>query len=128
REDIQIMKIARNEWAAVLKDSHPRMKNYKAEIERLEKALELQKENCLEEERQRRQALSAQIQNLEDSIKDWEAKALAANRLMIENGRLTANVNSAKSQYDRVLNLVQNLEREKKLGQENVSNMARDSP
>ncbi len=128
REDIQIMKISRDEWAAVLKDAHPKMKNYKTDIERLEKALELQKENFLEEERQRRQSLLAQIQNLEDSITDWEARALEANHLMIENGRLTANVNSAKSQYDRVLSLIQNLEREKKLGQENVSVMERACP
>jgi capsular exopolysaccharide synthesis family protein len=69
-----------------------------------------------------------QIQTLEKSVQDWEAKTLQTSRKSSEFQRLRANVQRTQALYDRLLATLQTLDVNKEISPESVTVMEKASP
>jgi capsular exopolysaccharide synthesis family protein len=127
KEQLQIEKAARDEDAQVMREAHPKMIRHEQEISRLEKAIEFYRRESLEEILRYREALALRIRNLQETIKEWQARALDSNRRMADYEKLTVEVQRTQAGYDRVLALSQNVDFKGKIDQENVSILERAS-
>src|SRR5207249_981501 len=80
KQQIQLLKVERDELAQYLRAKHPKIIKLNDEITREEKLIELYKQQGVEQLTNRREAIRLQIQNLEAESKDWEVKALDSSR------------------------------------------------
>jgi capsular exopolysaccharide synthesis family protein len=128
KQQVDLLKIQREELGRDLRPRHPKMQKLDEEIARGEKVLGLFRQQTRDQTDATKQALKLKIDSLEESTKEWEAKLMAANIRLAEFDRLKANVQRVQSLYDRLLNLLQTVDVNKNLDQEIVSVMERPSP
>ncbi len=121
KQQIQMLKLEREERGIFMRPSHPKMVDLDLQIQRLEKSLEVYRSDALTELEQRRKNTQARIKTLDDQIKDWEAKALEANTKMTEFARLREIVDRARAQYDRLADVVQKINYSSRFNTENLS-------
>ena len=113
----------------VLKPQHPKMLKAQEEVAKLERlisileqqnkeASQVQLANLKADNELRVKSLKAELVNLEASLKEWEEKALEANRKDAEYQRLTSQIQRTKESYDQLLKSVQSLDIGKNVNQE----------
>ena len=127
KQQVDLLKIQREELGRDLRPKHPKMQKLDEEIARGEKVLGLFRQQTRDQVDATKQALKLKIDSLEESTKEWEAKLMGANTRLAEFDRLKANVQRVQSLYDRMLNLLQTVDVNKNLDQEIVSVMERPS-
>jgi capsular exopolysaccharide synthesis family protein len=128
KQQVDLLKIQREELGRDLRPRHPKMQKLDEEIARGEKVLGLFRQQTRDQMEAAKQALKLKIDSVEESTKEWEAKLMAANTRLAEFDRLKANVQRVQSLYERLLNLLQTVDVNKNLDQEIVSVMERPSP
>ncbi len=128
RQQVELLKIQREELARYLRPRHPKIQKLEEEIARGEKVLGFFRQQTRNQTEVAKQAVKLKIDSVVESTQEWEGKLLAANTRLAEFDQLKANVQRVQSLYDRLLNLLQTVDVNKNLDQEIVSVMERPSP
>ena len=125
RQQLNLLKIQRDELSRYLRPKHPKIQRLDEEIARGEKIIELYRQQGQDQLATALQALKLKIEGVQSTTKEWEAKLMDATRRVAEFDRLKINVQRIQSLYDRLLNLLQTVDVNKNLDQEVVSVMER---
>lgn len=125
RQQLQMLRLEREEMSQVLKSKHPKIKALDEEILRNKQLIQTFHQQNREGLIASRETLQNKMQTLEAAIKEWEVKVLDSTRKMAEYDRLKSNTQRIQSQYDRLLSLLQNVDVNKNLDQEMVSVLER---
>lgn len=128
REQLMLLKGEREDLSRYLKPKHPKIIKMDEEIARAERSLEIFKQQTADQLASTRNSLRLQIANLEESIKEWEAKAAESSRKMAQYEQLKADENRLKSLYERLLSTSQTVGVGRNLDQENISIMENATP
>jgi capsular exopolysaccharide synthesis family protein len=129
RQQLIQQKAEQDRLALVLKPRHPKMMKITEEVAKLERliaileqqnkeASQVQLSNLKADNELRVKSLKVELVNLDASLKEWEEKALEANRKDAEYQRLTAQIQRTKESYDQLLKSVQSLDIGKNVNQE----------
>jgi capsular exopolysaccharide synthesis family protein len=97
------------ERSEVWKPAHPRLKELKAEVERIQRNLEVIKSQNAEAAANRIVNIKAELKSLDSSIQTWEEKSLEASRKDGEYQTLQANVARTQAQTEKLLGSVNSI-------------------
>jgi succinoglycan biosynthesis transport protein ExoP len=120
-QQIALLKSKRDDLSKFLRPTHPKIVKLDEEITGQEKLVAVFKQQSLKQLENRRQALKHQIQVLEKSFEQWDAKALEASRKMADYERIRQDVQRTQGLYDRLLGVIQTVDVNKNLAQQGVT-------
>lgn len=106
KQQVQLLKAQRDMLAKDLRPKHPKILKLNDQITEQEKLIELFRQDTVEKLETRRKSIGKQMENLQASIKEWEAKALDLSQRLALFNRIKSKVDRLKTLYDR---LTQNL-------------------
>ncbi|MFO1499934.1 MAG: polysaccharide biosynthesis tyrosine autokinase [Verrucomicrobiota bacterium] len=127
RQQLQILKLQRDELAPFLRPQHPKMQKFEEDIARAEKMLAMFDQESRDQMEPTRQAQQLKIDAVKDLIGQWEAKLLEATGKLADYDQMKANVQRLQTVNDRLVGMLQSLDVNKTLDQEVVSVMERAS-
>ena len=127
KQQVLLLKAEQQEMAQYLRPKHPRMIAIGEEIVRHERLLGIFRQQSTEQMESRRNSLALQIETLEKSVMEWEAKTLESSRKSSEFQRLKSNIQRTQSLYDRLLATLQALDVNREISPESVTVMERAS-
>jgi capsular exopolysaccharide synthesis family protein len=119
-QQIQLLKVKRDELLEWLLPIHPKILKYDETIAEQEKIIDVFKKESLTQMANRRAAITLQIKSLETETKEWEAKALDATRRMTDYDRLRADVQRKQGLFEKLLGVIQQVDVNRTLDQEMV--------
>jgi len=127
KQQILLLKADQQEMAQYLRPRHPRMVAMGEEIARRERLLEIFRRQSTEQLESRKSSLALQIETMEKSVKEWDAKTLDSSRKNSEFQRLRANMQRTQALYDRLLATLQTLDFNREISPESVTVMEKAS-
>jgi polysaccharide biosynthesis transport protein len=113
---------------AVYKDKHPKLIAARQQIEDLERLIRTIREQNREGTQARLSTIDAELKGIDQSIKVWEEKVLAASQKDAEFRRLQAGVERTQGLYEKLLTSVQTLDVGKNLNQEDLQIIQKATP
>ncbi len=128
RQQVQALRIQRDQLGKYLRPQHPKMIRLAEEIERADRLLEAYRAQTAEQLAATRQGLKIKIETIEASVKTWETNVGEANSRLVEYDRLLQNVDRMQSLRDRLLPLLQSIDVNRNIDQDTVSILQRPSP
>ncbi|MBI3881520.1 MAG: polysaccharide biosynthesis tyrosine autokinase [Verrucomicrobia bacterium] len=123
KEQLQLARAERADWARYLKPRHPRIMKMDLDISRLEQLLEIYRQQSREQLTDARDSVKVQIQSVQQAVAEWTTKAQEANRKMADYEKLKAGEDRQRALFEKLLNMAQSIGTSKNLEQENVSVM-----
>ena len=123
RQQINLLKLKRDEFSQFLRPTHPKIVKLNGDIAIQEKLAEVSRDESLKRLANRRHAVELEIQNLEKASAEWDVKTLDASRKMSEYQRIRHGLDRLQAAYDRLLGVIQTVDVSKTLDQENVGIM-----
>jgi polysaccharide biosynthesis transport protein len=109
-QEVEILKIQREKLSKFLRPKHPKIVSLNEEIARGEKLIDLFRAQNHDQLVASEEAVKMKMDSVLASIKEWDAKVVDANIRIAEAERLKLNVTRAQSFYDRLANLLQNVD------------------
>ncbi len=128
KQQVLLLQAERQEMGRYLRTNHPKMIAMSEEIGRREQLLKIYRLQSAEQLESRRASLALEIQNLEKSVKEWDAKALEMQAKTAQYQRLKANSQRIQALYDRLLATMQTLDVNKEVSPESVMIMEKAAP
>jgi len=128
RQQVLLLKTEQEDLAQYLRPKHPKMVALTEEISRRERLLSIFRQQSAQQLESHRESLKLQILNLENDVKEWNARALEMSRRGAEFQRLKANAQRTQALYDRLLATMQTLDVNKQISPESVTIMEKASP
>jgi capsular exopolysaccharide synthesis family protein len=128
QENIEKLKIQRDELGEYLKDQHPKMIALSDEIAKEEKFLDVLKTRDQQSRDLHLQDLELQIRNLQAQISDWNKKSLDLSQRLGVYEELRNKITREQSLYNQMASSIQNVDLNKKVDQEDVNIMEAASP
>jgi succinoglycan biosynthesis transport protein ExoP len=128
KQQILLLKADQQDIGQYLRPKHPKMVALSEEISRRERLLEIYRQQSAEQLESRKNALALQLQNLEQDLRQWNAKALDQQRKAAEYQKIKANSQRVQALYDRLLATMQTLDVNKEISPESVTIMEPASP
>ena len=104
KQEVQLLKAERDMLAKDLRPKHPKILKLNDDITKAEKLIDLYREDTVEKLETRRKSIGKQMENLQASIKEWEAKALDLSQRLAQFNRVKGKVDRLKTLYDRLTN------------------------
>ena len=98
-----------DERAETWKPKHPRLQALKTEVEKIQRNLEVIKNQNTEAAANRLVAIKAELKSLESTVALWESKVNEAGRMDAEYQTLTANVARTQAQLEKLLGSVSSI-------------------
>lgn len=92
-----------SEWKAVWKPAHPKLKAIVADIEKLQRQINIIKDQNSNLVKARVTTIAAELKTLDVSIVEWDAKVLEASRKDAEYQTLQSDVARTQSQLEKLL-------------------------
>ena len=126
--ELEGLKIQRERLSKYLKPKHPKIAKLDNEIDRAQKLLGLFRRQTQQQLASSRFALQLKIDNILNSIKEWEAKVTEANARISEAEHLKQNVGRSQDLYDRMVVLLENVDISRSIDQETLSILEPASP
>ncbi len=126
--ELALLKIQHEKLDRYLLPKHPKMVKLNADIERAEKLVEIFSRQSRSQLESTRQAIDLRLENVMQSIQEWEVKVVKANTRIAEAERLRINVQRAQSVYERLAMLLQNVGISRNIDQETLAILERASP
>jgi Mrp family chromosome partitioning ATPase len=123
RQQVILLKAEQDDLGRYLRPKHPKIIALNEEIARQERFLAVFRQQSCEQLDARRDSLMRQIHNLDQEVREWEAKALEISRKTAEFQRLKANSQRTQALYDRLLATMQTLDVNKQISPESVTVM-----
>jgi hypothetical protein len=108
-KEIELLKLQRERLSKNLRPKHPKIVKLDADIERGEKLAEIYRRQSREQLASSQAAIQLKMENVRNSIREWEGKVVEANSRIAEAERLKMNVQRAQGMYERLALLVQNV-------------------
>jgi capsular exopolysaccharide synthesis family protein len=127
-QGVELLKIQRERLSKNLRPKHPKIVKLDADIERGQRILEMYHNQSRDQLATARQALKMRTDSVLAAMKEWEIKVVAANVLIAEAERLKQSVNRAQSLYDRLVNLLQNVDISRNIDQSTLAILEPASP
>jgi capsular exopolysaccharide synthesis family protein len=100
RQQIEVLRAERAEYAKDLRPKHPIMVDLDRQITQQQQLIEVFRKQSADDLQRRREAARLEIANLEKTIKEWEAKALDLSQQLAEYGAIQANVARKRAQLE----------------------------
>jgi polysaccharide biosynthesis transport protein len=119
-QQMHLLMAKRDELARFLRPEHPLIIKLDQDIATQRQIVQVAQDEAAKQLALRRQALDAQIKNLETTSKEWDAKAIETTSQVAEFERLQQNVQRLQAAYDKSFGLIQNLDVANRIEQENV--------
>ncbi len=104
KQQVQLLKAERDILAKNLRPNHPKIIKIADEVSKQEKLIDLYRGDALEKLKTRRESIGKQMENLQTSIKEWEAKALDLSQRLAQFNRVKGKVDRLKVLYERLAN------------------------
>ena len=131
-QELELWKLEREKLSKNLRPEHPRIVKLDAEIEQAQKLTELYRKQIrtqnLEQIAATRQSLKLKADSVKDSIREWEAIVVNANARVAEADRLKMNLARSQNLYDRLLNLLQNVDISRNIDQATLAILEHAAP
>jgi len=127
-ENIEKLKILRDDYGTYLKDMHPKMIALSDAIDKEQKFLELLKTQNTQQQKAHSEDLELQIQNLEKQIADWNKKALDLSQRLGTFQLLKNKIAREQTRYNDLASSVQSVNLNKTIDQEDVIVIEQPSP
>lgn len=127
-QQLELLKIERDKLSKYLRPQHPKIVKLDEDIAKGQELLDLYRNQNREQLATDRQALKMKTDSVEDSIKEWEVKVVEANARIAEADRLKLNVTRTQGLYDRLVNLLQNVDISRNIDQDNLAILESASP
>jgi succinoglycan biosynthesis transport protein ExoP len=102
KQQVQLLKAQRELLAKDLRPRHPKILKLNDQITEQEKLIQLFRQDTVEKLQNRRESIGKQMENLQSSIKEWEAKALDLSQRLAQFNRIKGKVDRLKTLYDRL--------------------------
>jgi polysaccharide biosynthesis transport protein len=119
--ELEGLKILRERLSKYLKPKHPKITKLDNEIDRAQKLLNVFRQQSQEQLAASRFALQLKVDNIQNSIKEWEGKVTEANARIAEAEHLKQNVGRSQALYDRLVTLLENVDISRSIDQETLS-------
>lgn len=127
RQQVQILKITRQQLSKYLRPKHPKIVKLDEEITRGEQVLEFFGKQNQEQMAVAKQALKIRIESVQDTIKGLEKQVGEATLRLSGLELMKNNIVRQQSLYDRLLTLLQSVDINNTMDQENVAILERAS-
>ena len=118
----------RDGFSIYLKPKHPKMINFRLEIERAENMRNIYRKQGLEQLEEQKSVLQIRIANLTEEIAEWEQTSLDYSRLQVEYDRLQSQLQRSKNLYQRLLGSIQSIDLNLNINQETVTILEKATP
>ncbi|MEA3186579.1 MAG: polysaccharide biosynthesis transport protein [Chthoniobacter sp.] len=128
KQQLQMLKSERDDFSRYLRPKHPTIVLLDEQIARGQKLIETFRNQSVETLKTRRESIRLQIENLQDVIKQWEAKALDLSSRVAEFDKIKSVGERTKAQYDRLLTNLRSIDITKNVDQDSISILERASP
>ena len=127
KQDLQLLKAEREDFSTVLRPAHPTIVALDQQISRGEKLIEAYRQQSVESLKTRRESIGLQIDNIQQTIKEWNGKALDLSGRIAEFDKIKDKAERTKSQYDRLLENLRSVDVTKNVDQDSISILERAS-
>lgn len=125
---LDLLTMQRTELSVNLRDEHPKMRQLDADIQRAKKELDIYYRQSREQLAASLAATRGKLANVQNSIKDWEARVVDANTRIAEAERLKNLVVRSQAEYDRLAGMAQNFKMSRDFDQETLAILEHASP
>lgn len=120
-QQLGLLQSKQAEWSEYMRPAHPKMLKLNEEIAIQQRLLAVYRDQSRAQLALRKESLRLQIQNMEATLVEWEAKVLAANRKLAQAERLQQAVQQNQRLYDRLVGVIQTVDVNQHAGVERVS-------
>ena len=120
-QDLQSLTAQRDDFAKVLRPQHPMMIDLNQKIENQKRLMESLRSEGMDEMKIRENSLRLEIDNLEKTITEWEAKAVDVGKRMAEYNQIKEKVDQDQEVYRQQSTNLQNIDVNKNVDQDMVS-------
>jgi polysaccharide biosynthesis transport protein len=127
-QEIALLKLQRKELSKYLRPAHPKIVKLDAEIENSQKLVDFYHQQNQEQIATARSALKIKIDGVKETIQEWERKVSDASARIAAADSLKANVSRDQSLYDRLVNLLQNVDIGRNIDQDTFAILDPASP
>ena len=127
KQQIALLQAEIDQWGAVWKPQHPKLKVLRQKMGKAEAMLALYRNQSEQQNTQRINSLTIEIANLDTEVNTWEAKALATRVKLNDFQRLTSQVESHQGRYEKLLLSMHDVDQSQNLNQDSVAVMERAS-
>jgi capsular exopolysaccharide synthesis family protein len=128
RQQIEVLRTERTAYSKDLRPKHPIIVDLDRQIGEQQQLISAFRKQSADDLDRRRDATRIEIQNLEKSIREWEAKALDLSQRLAEYSGLQANINHKRAQLESLSRSEGNLQINRGVDQEVLSIRQRASP
>jgi len=104
KQILQLLKAERETLSKDLRPKHPKILRLNDEVNKQEKLIQLYRQDTVEKLDTRRKSIGKQMENLQSSIKEWDAKALDLAQRLAQFNRIKGKAERLKLLYDRLTN------------------------
>jgi polysaccharide biosynthesis transport protein len=104
KQEVQLLKAQRDTLSKDLRPKHPKILHLNDEILQQERLIGLYRQDTIEKLETRRKSIGKQMENLQTSIKEWEAKALDLSQRLAQFNRVKGKVDRLKMLNERLTN------------------------
>jgi capsular exopolysaccharide synthesis family protein len=120
-QDLQTLIAQRDDFAKVLRPQHPTIIDLNVKIDAQQRLIESLRSEGVDEMKTREESLRLEIDNLNKTIAEWEAKAVDAGRRMADYSRIKDKVDRAQEAYRQQSNALTNVDLTKNEDQDMIS-------
>jgi len=121
RQQIEVLRTERDEYAKDLRPKHPIIVDLDRQIAQQQQLIDAFRKQSAEDLQRRREATRLEIQNLEKTIQEWEAKALALSQRLAEYSGIQAGIARKRAQLETLSRSKGNVEFNRNVDQDVVS-------
>ena len=120
-QDLQALTAQRDGFEKVLRPQHPTMIDLNSRIDAQKRLIETLRNEGIDEIKTRRESLRLEIDNLNKTITEWQAKAVDVGRRMADYNRIKDKVDRAQELYRQQSTNRGNIDLNKNVDQDMVS-------
>lgn len=121
RQQIEVLRTERAEYAKDLRPKHPIIVDLDRQIAQQQQLVDVFRKQSVEDLTRRREATRLEIQNLEKTIQEWEAKALDLSQRLAEYSGIQAGIVRKRAQLESLSRSKGNVEINRNVDQDVVS-------
>jgi capsular exopolysaccharide synthesis family protein len=121
QQDLQSLVAQRDDFAKVLRPKHPTMIDLNSKIDEQKRLIESLRSQGADEMKTREESLRLEIDNLNKTITEWQAKAVDVGKRMAEYNRIKDKVDRAQEVERQQLTNLRNIDVSKNVDQDMVS-------
>jgi len=125
---LELLKAQRDRLARYLRVKHPKMVKLKTDIDSAERLIEMYRRQSGEQLAASLHAVDMKTQNVQEGIREWEAKVTLSSRRIADAETLRREVSRTQARYDHVVVLMNQVEMGSSIEQEMLTILDPASP